>query len=511
MLQRVVFILIFLAQAGTFGFFGLQCRKVYEPPALAREVYFYQMTGEVRKLKERMQELWTSQGKARFVADILNKQGVEAEVRRIRQEKFPYLKESMVVIPPNENGSYLNFLAFKMQQNFGVEMVYSSKFSKGVLASYSPKYKRIYITDYSALTGLVDQFLMHEIRHAAMDRHEDQNQHDVVNGEVKKLWLTEYPWLQTKGMAYKNRMSLQEFRTFYQDRSFAMKEFLRRLKFLRRAEDFSMGIDHDLLALSAHEDVYEQTLAVLEYFDQNLGQRDVVKTNERIKEGTIEVETNGWNYFGHLFVPQSFVKDLKEKEHLPTPLGKETEEYVVKAYLKTFLAQVEEAKLREEKYEELKKILDVAKNFTDKPGIFARAQKSRSMQDLLRQVDGFAAELNQLRADKKAQLHQMAVEQGLSFQSMTGPELRKKLNNDRKLSARERKFYDRIIAVKYTYQDNGKLETFYGGPSDIKRNFSWAEEEGITLRAEVLLGADSAISPAEAELRQIAEQVITLK
>ncbi len=501
MLQRVFFTLIFLSQTAAFG---LQCRKVYEPETFEREVRIYQMAGDVKKLNEEMQKLSSSKAKARFVADRLIEKSVDVEIRKARSRTFPRLNESVVAIVPHQNGSYLNFLAFQMKQNFGVELVYSTKFANGALASYHPAQKRIYISSYSALTGFVDHFLMHEIRHAAMGHHEEKNQHDIVNGDIQKYWLTKYPWLKTKGMAYADGMSLQEFRTYYQDRSFELKEFWRRLRALERAEDFSVGIDNDLLRISAHEEVYSRTEAVLKYLEQNCGNRKIVHTKERIKDGTIEVEANGWNYFGHLFVPQSFVKAAKEREHLPSPLAKETEEYIVKDYLKTFLAQVEEAKLREEKYEELKNILDVAKNLPDDTKIFAQAQKSRSFQDLLRQVDGFAAELNQLRDQKQSQLRQMAADQGLAFQSMTGPELRKAL-------AQDQKFYHRIIAVQYTFEEKGKSETFYGGPFDIKRNFSWAEENGIALQAEVLLGADTALSPAEAELRRIAKLVIALK
>lgn len=432
------------------GFYQIKS-KVFE-----RVVYFEDPNLIPAKIAEELKGL-SAQNTVKKLSEHLNALGVETQTQRVRH--FLSKTDYHLVVVPNKNGAFLNQLAFKLKTNFGTNLLYRP-FSESI-GSYQKLSNSIFMSDFSALSGLADYTLMHEIRHAAMTVKENRGMVALANGYMRKMRKSQYPWRKTSSGVYESYMNMQEFSTYYQGRTYEMNEH-----FKRSQEKRTMNSDF-LDATSPHASVFRELGDFLKYLLDNIDDKNSVRITQR-GPTTVQIQTYSYFYshYASLLVPHEFIG--------PNPSLKI--EYA-RSYLKAFLKEVEQAQKREAAYSELKFLFVLSfKKFKEIP---------ENQEILLSSRNVFAAmeRIPELRENSNAT-------------SIRREQLLKKYISDSVVVVKEAKTlnqlgdFDSHGILRITLEDSYGTEVLYLPPKAILENLEHFENAGEIKKIEYIFPAE---------------------
>ncbi len=413
------------------------------------------------KIGEELKGL-SKQDTVKKLSEHLNALGVETQTQRVKT--FFSKADHQILVVPNKDGAFLNQLAFNLKNNFGTNLLYRP-FSKN-LGSYQSSNNSIYMSDFSALSGLADFTLMHEIRHASMTVKENRGNVVVANGYMAKSKWSKYPWRKTSTENYDSYMSMQEFSTYYQGRTYQMNEFFKRMQ--------SKKITHyDFLDMSVHESVFKELEDSIKYLLENIEDKNSVRITQQGPR-TVRIQSHGYFYRVSLLVPPEFIGPN-------STLGIE----YARSYLEAFLKKIEQAQEREAAFSSLRAIVSLSfRKFEEIPENQELFLSSRNVFAAMKRIPEMRENIFSRVTRNEQRLQKYISDALVIVKEVKTPSELEDLKASREISG------DSAGVWRITLEDSYGTEVQYAAPMAIMGNFGVFKNTGEIKKIEYIFPAE---------------------
>lgn len=477
-----ILVLFLILAVGFFGSFQTlarsQCAAAYrnDSPLHQRTVHL-DLDSEAARKQLALYRMLEPAMAMDMIAENLTKRGVHIKVTSHEVPALLFFKKTVKTIEflPVKDGPFLNFLAFKMKENFGTRFFYEAKFDSPQSASFDTNANNIYVSGMTALTGFVDALLLHEIRHAAMGAKEISDKENYGRGVMTKKAQTRFPWQTTRMHGYERGMTFQELDTYFQGRTYDMNTYFKALKTDEAAEAIT---NHD--RYGSHQMVFKELNSALKYVLKNIDNQDIVSRSHNLYAEQITLRIREELFDLQMTVPTSFIRAhfptyktrqiLLEEETLP----------IAKKYVEHYIQRTDEAMQREQKYMGLKLLLSSAFHRSGAFDLKTQqiVKESRNIHELLASVETLFENAVHSQMNLETQLQNLVQDGKVRYQKiLSHPELKKQL------AAQFLSPANQLWKVSYTLE--GKEELLYLRGKSVAKALDYAISRNAKVDIEV--------------------------